>query len=1006
MAHLSLALLGPVQIRLDGAPVTAFESDKVRALLAYLALEAERPHRRAALAGLLWPERPERAAHLSLNQALSNLRHAIGDRSATAPVLRITPETIQFDRDSDHTLDVAVFSDLLAACDQHPHRHGETCTSCARRLQQAAELYRGSLLDQFFLSDSAAFEEWALLTRERLHRRAFTALAQLATYHERRGEHALAEHTTRRQLDLDPWREASHRQLMRLLACGGQRNAALMQYATCRRVLAKELDVEPEEETTALYVRIQRGADVASHDAVRPAANLAAHTPPTPLIGRETELAQLADRLEQRDCRLLTLVGPGGIGKTRLALQAAADLGASFLDGVAFVPLAALSAAELLVPAIAGALGFTFQGPADPKAQLLAYLRTKDMLLVLDNFEHLLAAAPLVSELLAACPDLAVLATSRAPLHVHGERQFPVPPLQLPDLAQLPDVARLTQYAAVALFVARAQAVQPAFYMTAVTGPTVATICARLNGLPLAIELAAARVKLFPPQALLARLGSRLKLLTGGARDLPERQQTIRSSIDWSYQLLDEDEQRLFARLGVFVGGWTLEAAEAVAPWNVATLEPSNVLDGIAALVDQSLVQQIEGLDDEPRFVMLETIREYALERLVERGDADAIGQQHAVYFLKFAEKHDPWPRLHAPPQEHWLARLDAEHENLRAASGCFAEQGEAECGVRLAGALVGFWADRFHWDEGRAWLEAALTRSGTVSVATRAKAVLGTAWLAGRLGDVITARANVEEGLALFRRLSDKAAVALALLMLGDIALSKGEYTLGHACLEECLALFHEVSDPWGRALAVRLLGDIALVQGDVAQAAIYYEEILTSFRQSGDKRGIGEFLIDKGCLAQLQGEWEQAVACYAESLAIFRELGAKEMTATDLHNLGGAVLHQGDARRAAACFAEGLVLSREVGSPYTIARNLAGMAGVAAAQGYPERSARLFGAAEALFDTVGIVVGAVDRAEYDRNLATIRAQLDDATFAAAWAAGQALPLEQAIAEALQAAA
>jgi DNA-binding SARP family transcriptional activator len=362
MAHLSLALLGPLQIRLDGAPVTALESDKVRALLAYLALEAEQPHRRDALAGLLWPERPERAAHLSLNQALSNLRQAIGDRTAPAPLLRITPETIQFDRASDHDLDVAAFSHLLNACDQHLHRHAETCTSCARRLHQAVELYRGDFLDQFFLSDSAAFEEWTLLKREQLHRRAIVAFARLADYHERRGEYDQAQQYTWRQLELDPWREESHRQLMRVLALSGQRSAALVQYATCRRVLAEELGVEPEEETTALYGRIQRGEALTDAQPVLPPTNLAAHTPPSPLIGRETELAQLADRLELRDCRMLTLVGPGGIGKTRLALQAATDLGASFPDGVAFVPLAALSAIELLVPAIAGALTLTLSG--------------------------------------------------------------------------------------------------------------------------------------------------------------------------------------------------------------------------------------------------------------------------------------------------------------------------------------------------------------------------------------------------------------------------------------------------------------------------------------------------------------------------------------------------------------------------------------------------------------------------------------------------------------------
>src|SRR6266540_1225585 len=641
-----------------------------------------------------------------------------------------------------------------------------------------------------------------------------------------------------------------------------------------------------------------------------------------------------------------------------------------------------------------------------------AALRDLRMLLLLDNFEQVLEAAPPLAELLSTASRLKLLVTSRENLHLRGEKDVVVAPLALPDRAALPPLDQLSHYAAVALFIQRALDARSDFQVTNANAAAVAEICYQLDGLPLAIELAAARVKLFAPEALLARLSSRLALLTGGPRDLPERQQTIRSTIAWSYYLLNDDEQRLFQRLGVFVGGCTLEAASEVLSFELRVMNEEadqlktqtselKTLEGLAALVDKSLLRQSAD-GDEPRFTMLETIREYALERLAEHGEADAIRQQHATYFLKFAEEYDPWPRLHAPPQEHWLARLEAEHENLRAASGWFAEQGEAECGVRLAGALVGFWADRFHWDEGRAWLEAALTRSGSVSVVARAKAVLGTSFLAVRLSDFITARAYVEEGLALFRGLSDKAAIALALLVLGNIILSKGEYAMAHACAEECLALFQEVSDQWGRALAFQLLGHIEAVQGDVAQAAIYNEENLTFFRQIGDKRGIGENLIDKGGLAQLQGEWEQALACYGESLVIFRELGAKEMTAVVLHHLGGAVLHQGDALRAAACFAEGMTLNREVGSRSGIAMNLAEMAGVAAAQGQPERSARLFGAADALFDALGTTVELVDRREYDRNREIARAQLGDKAFAAVWAAGGALTLEQAIAEAL----
>jgi predicted ATPase/class 3 adenylate cyclase len=728
---------------------------------------------------------------------------------------------------------------------------------------------------------------------------------------------------------------------------------------------------------------------------------------PTALIGREQAIATVCALLQRADVHLVTLTGPGGMGKTRLALQTGGELLDDFNDGVWFVNLAPLSDPNLVATSIAQILAVRERDGRSLLDDLKDYLQPKQLLLLLDNFEQVVDAAPLVGKLLAAAPGLKVLATSRMPLHLSGEREYAVPPLGLPpvvarkvDAADSPTVdVHIRSSAAVRLFVERSQAVKADFAVTYANAPAIAKICAQLDGLPLAIELAAARIKLFPPQALLARLSSQLTLLTGGARDLPARQQTLRSTIDWSYNLLGAGEQTLFVRLGVFVTGCTLEAVEAVC--NADGDLPIDIVDGITALLNQSLLRQDAALEGEPRFTMLATIREYALEQLKKNGAADALQQHHADYFLSMAEQAEPWLRFMRPERDQWMARLAVEHDNLRAALEWFSERGETEPSLRLAGALRVFWQQRFHWGEGRAWLEAALAKSGTMEGAARAKALVAAGHLAWSRGDSM-ARTYIEEGLALLRTVGDKAAIATALCYLANVTLGMGEYAMARACAEECLALFDEVSDQWGRPYALQTLGHIAAVQGDLTQAAAYTEEYLAVYRQSGYKRGIAIGLIDKGVIAQLQGNWEHAVAFYAEGLAILREGGDKQMTALVLHNLGGAVLHQGDVWRAAACFAEGLTLSQELGDQSSIAINLAGMAGVAAAQ-QPEHSARLFGAADALFDALAMIVEPVDRAEYDRNAAVARVQLGEDAFAAAWAAGQALTAEQAMAEALE---
>src|SRR5215204_5173059 len=467
---------------------------------------------------------------------------------------------------------------------------------------------------------------------------------------------------------------------------------------------------------------------------------------PTPLVGREKEVSEVCVLMGGDETRLLTLTGPGGIGKTRLALQAAADLLDDFSDGTFFVSLATLREAELLLPAVAETLGVRETGEQPLDETLNDYLSERRLLLLVDNFEQVLGAAPAVTQLLAGAPGMKVLATSRAPLGLYGEHEFPVPPLSMPDLKSPPPLESLTQYEAVGLFLERAQAVKPDFKVTNESAPAVAEICVRLDGLPLAIELAAARIKMLPPKAMLKRLGSRLKLLTGGARDLPERQRTLRATIEWSHALLDEGEQVLFGRLAVFSGGRTLEAIEAIC--DAEGDLPVEVFDGVSSLLDKSLLRQEEGPNGEPRFVMLETVHEFAREKLGESAEAEEIRRAHAQYFLTLAE--EAHPELKGPDQLEWLERLEAEQDNMRAALSWALERKVAEVALRLGGALGWFWSVRGYHSEGRRWLEEALALDGRGSPEVRAMALAGAAVLAEEQGDLDRAQEACQEGLEL----------------------------------------------------------------------------------------------------------------------------------------------------------------------------------------------------------------------------------------------------------------